>query len=255
MQILIKGIKHVFGLVWKILFLLYFGVTFILLYPLFYIFLSQAKWFPKAFTLKKFHANLLVYGSGIRIMLKRESSLESDIPYVFCANHTSYFDILLSYCVIPNYFIFMGKQELNKVPLFNIFFKDMDILVDRKSNVGSHKAFMRAANDIDKGHSTFLFPEGTISKDAPQMRPFKNGAFKLAIEKQVPIVPITFLNNFEIFQDAPFWKAKSGPGIAHIVVHSPIETKGMTNEDLLPLRSRVYGIIESALKKHETDKF
>ena len=243
-----NGIKHFLGLLWKILFLTYFIVSFILLYPFFFIFLSRIEWFPKAFALKKIHASLLIYGSGIRILLKKEVQLKNDITYIFCANHSSYFDILLSYCIIPNYFIFMGKQELAKVPLFNIFFKEMDILVDRKSNAGAHKAFLKAGTCIDKGQSTFIFPEGTISKDAPRLGPFKNGAFKLAIDKQVPIVPITFMNNFELFQDAPFWKAKSGPGIARIIIHTPIETKGMTAEDLLPLRSKVYSIIDATLK-------
>jgi len=167
-------------------------------------------------------------------------------PCVFCANHTSYLDIIVSYIVIPNYFVYMAKQELDKAPLFRIFFKKMNILVDRKSKIGSHKAFVKAGEEIDKGHSVFLFPEGTISKDGI-LKPFKNGPFKLAIEKQIPIVPITFANNWTILQNGGFLKATGCPGVAKVVIHDAIETKGMTEENLVDLRTKVHEKITSSL--------
>lgn len=93
------------------------------------------------------------------------------------------------YNVIPEYFLFMGKYELLRWPLFNMFFKDMNIAVNRGSHVEAAKAFRRAANALDRGTSLALFPEGTIPVFTPRLKPFKDGAFKLAIEKQVPIVP------------------------------------------------------------------
>ncbi len=148
----------------------------------------------------------------------------------------------------------MGKDELRKAPLFNIFFRKMNILVDRKSRMGSHRAFVRASQEIDKGHSIILFPEGTISKESPKMRPFKNGAFKLAIDKQVPIVPITFVNNWEHLQDRAFLQGKSGPGVSLIYVHKPIETKGMTEADMLSLKTLVYNKIERVMLFHNSGK-
>jgi 1-acyl-sn-glycerol-3-phosphate acyltransferase len=156
---------------------------------------------------------------------------------------------VLSYAVIPDYFVFTGKQELNKAPLFRIFFKEMNILVDRKSRLGSHKAFVKAAHEIEMGNSMFFFPEGTISNLAPELRSFKNGAFKLALEKQVPIVPVTFLNNWKLLQNGGFFKSNGRPGVARVIIHKPVVTAGMTEEDLVPLREKIFSIINNDLKQ------
>jgi 1-acyl-sn-glycerol-3-phosphate acyltransferase len=191
---------------------------------------------------------------GIFIKVNRKISKHKlPQPCVYIANHVSYLDIVASYLIIPNYFVFMGKQELDKAPLFRIFFKEMNILVDRKSNVGSHRAFLRAGKDIEEGNSVFLFPEGTISSNGA-LRGFKNGAFKLAIEKQVPIVPITFLNNWKLLQNGGFLKSYGKCGISRIVVHKPIPTVGMTENDLIHLRSQVHNIIQNELNNYNHNK-
>ena len=202
-----------------------------------------------AFRLKKLWAKYLIHAVGIRYNVVKKGSLPPP-PYIICPNHTSYLDILLTYCVFPDYFVFMGKQELSRVPLFNIFFKNMNILVDRKSNTGSHRAFLRAGADIEKGHCIAIFPEATISKQAPKLLPFKNGPFKLAIEKQIPLVPVSFLNNWNIMHDGPFFKAKCGPGKATVIIHKAIDIKGMTEKDLLPLKNTVYNIIKISIDKY-----
>ena len=241
-----KPLLGILQAAWKIIFLLNFVLSLILIFPFFYIFLSKEKYYPLAFKLKKLWGHYLVYSVGIRYELINKDVLPPP-PFIICPNHSSYLDILLTYCVFPHYFVFMGKQELSKVPLFNIFFKNMNILVDRKSNTGSHKAFVRAGSDVDKGHCIAIFPEATISKLAPALLAFKNGPFKLAIDKQVPIVPVTFLNNWNLMQDAPFFKAKCGPGKATIVVHKAIETKGLTEKDLLSLRTNTFNTIKSSI--------
>lgn len=169
-------------------------------------------------------------------------------PCIYCANHASYLDIVISYLTVPNFFVFMGKQELGKIPLFRIFFRDMNILVERENNKSSHRAFMRASADIDRGQAVFIFPEAGISSTG-KLRGFKNGAFKLAIEKQVPIVPISYLNNWKLIQNGGFFKATGKPGVSRIVVHPPISTKGMNENDLIPLRTQVYNILNNELNK------
>ena len=189
---------------WKLLFILNFVLGLIILYPIFFIFLSKRKWFPMAFKLKKFWARWILTVPGLLHKINYQiPSCKLPQPAIYCANHSSYLDIVYSYLVIPNYFVFMGKQELNKAPLFRIFFRDMNILVDRSSNASAHRAFIRAGKDINEGNSAFLFPEGGISSNG-KLRGFKNGAFKLAIEKQVPIVPITYLNNWKLLQNGGF---------------------------------------------------
>jgi 1-acyl-sn-glycerol-3-phosphate acyltransferase len=236
--------------VWKTLFLLNFVLGLIILYPFFYILLSRREWFPKAFQLKKFWAVWIMAIPGLFLTVKRRIP-KDQLPKtcIYCGNHVSYLDIIASYLVIPNYFVFMGKQELDKAPLFRIFFKEMNILVDRSSNIGSHRAFMRASADLDKGDSVFLFPEGTISSFG-RLRGFKNGAFKLAIEKQVPIVPVIFLNNWKLLQNGGYLKAFGRPGISRVVVAEPISTIGMTDQDLVSLRTKVYDVMQEELNNY-----
>ncbi|MGZ4049521.1 MAG: lysophospholipid acyltransferase family protein [Bacteroidia bacterium] len=234
------------------MFILNFVLGLIILYPLFFIFLSKREWFPKAFQLKKFWARWILIVPGLFYKITyRIPANKLPQPAVYCANHSSYLDIVYSYLVIPKYFVFMGKQELNKAPLFRIFFRQMNILVDRSSNASAHRAFIRAGKDIDEGHSAFLFPEGGISSNG-KLKGFKNGAFKLAIEKQVPVVPITYLNNWKLLQNGGFFKSIGRPGVSRIIVHEPVSTAGMTENDLVSLLSKVRNIIQNELEKNES---
>lgn len=223
----------------------------IVLYPLFALFLSRREWFKYAFRLKKFWARWIMTVPGLFLRVTYKIPV-NQLPAtcIYCANHVSYLDIITSYLITPNYFVFMGKQELDKAPLFRIFFKEMNILVDRKSNVGSHRAFVKAGKHLDRGESVFLFPEGTIPGSRKLMG-FKNGAFKLAIEKQVPIVPVTFLNNWKMLENGGFFKSNGRPGISRIVVHEPVETKGLTEKDMGELLQKVRNIIQKELEHYQ----
>jgi 1-acyl-sn-glycerol-3-phosphate acyltransferase len=238
---------------WRSWFFVNAVLTFFIFLPLFTILLSSRKWFPKVFVLKKIWAHFILFPAFIFYFIRREEKLDRNKTYVFCPNHTSYLDIMLIYIAIPNYFHTIGKAELMKVPLFNRFFKRMNIPVNRKSHIDSHKAFVRAGDDIDKGISITLFPEGTIHHTYPQMGRFKNGPFKLAIEKQVPIVPITFLNNNLLLPDN-YWKHIGRPGVAGVVMHKPIETRGMTENDLDLLKQKCFDVIDKTLKEYAKER-
>ncbi|MBI4945875.1 MAG: 1-acyl-sn-glycerol-3-phosphate acyltransferase [Bacteroidetes bacterium] len=235
---------------WKLWFLLNFLVTLLLLYPAFLILLSRERWFGYAFSLMRFWSKCLCYVAGIFPLVKYEIDPDQiPSPCVFVSNHSSYLDILLIYICIPKYFVCVGKQELDKAPLFRIFFKRMNILVNRKSNVDSHRAYLQAGEKINKGQSIFIFPEATISSNGTLI-PFKNGAFKLAIDKQVPIVPLVFPDNWKLLQNGGFLTAHGKPGITKAFILKEVETKGMTIGDLIPLREKLKNIIEEILNKN-----
>ncbi len=228
----------------------YFAIVFfgslVLLYIPFRILLHKPNRYARAFRLKRAWANFLQWTSMVPVRVERHGPLPP-APYIICCNHSSYLDIIQMYNVIPEYFLFMGKYELLKWPLFNIFFKDMNIAVNRGSHIEAAKAFRRAAQAIDQGTSLVLFPEGGIPPFAPRMRNFKDGAFRLAIEKQVPIVPMTFVNHWKLLGEPGELLSRSRPGVARAVVHAPIPTKGLTEADLVDLRRRVYEVIEGPL--------
>ncbi len=181
---------------------------------------------------------------------KKQEGKWPDGPFIICSNHSSYLDIIFMYRVVPKYFLFMGKEELLKWPLFKLFFKRQDIAVNRGKASSAGLAFKRAKEALRRGEALAIFPEGTIPKNTPQLNRFKDGAFKLAIECQVPVVPITFVNHWKMLRDAENWMGVARPGISKVVVHQPISTIGMSDGDLVTLRQQVFDTIESTLQNN-----
>lgn len=246
MNMIVIGLRKL----WKGLFFANALITMLLLFPFFYVLLSRETWFPYAMKLKRFWAHLLLHDVGIFYSIEQECALDPKQSYIFCPNHSSYLDIIVSYIAIPNYFHFVGKAELRKTPLFGIFFKKMDIAVDRKNLRHAHRALQRAEDDIRKGISIAIFPEGTIPDNAPTMGRFKNGPFKLAIDSQASIVPITYQSNYKILPDGRKGKSGGRPGIARVKIHAPISTKGFTEKDIEHLKSLVFDAINKDLPKN-----
>lgn len=191
--------------------------------------------------------------AGLIPIIKFKKKFKWPKKCVVAGNHTSYLDICMSVFYMKHTALYMGKAELLKVPLFSIFFRRMDIPVDRRSKMGSHRAFKIAGEKIDEGYSMVIYPEGTISNEGV-LRPFKNGAFKLAIEKQIPIIPVANLNNWRLLQNGGFFKSYGRPGLARIIVGEPISTKGMTEENLVDLRNQVHSFIQNELDKYNGTK-
>ena len=115
---------------------------------------------------------------------------------MFVANHTSMTDIMLMLAVNKKPFVFVGKVELAKIPLFGYFYKRTCILVDRANSKSRMAVFERAQKRLNSGLSICIFPEGGVPDDESiVLDEFKDGAFRIAIEHQLPIVPIVFFDN------------------------------------------------------------
>ena len=147
--------------------------------------------------------------------------------YIFCANHTSYLDIATMASLMRGAFAFVGKNSLSKVPLFGYMFRKLHIAVERESKIASAK-------------------EGGIrTENPPEMTPFKEGAFRLAIETQTPIVPVTLKWAWKVLPDN---KEKIASWhVLENIIHPPIETAGMSLADLEQLKEQTYQVIASAL--------
>ncbi|GGC20207.1 hypothetical protein GCM10011386_10130 [Parapedobacter defluvii] len=185
---------------------------------------------------------------GVFYRFRYETPIDWSKPYIICANHTSNLDITALVLLCPSDFSFMGKIELLNNPVTGMFFKTIDIPLNRQSRISAFKAFKRADDNLRKGRSMVIFPEGHIGEEfPPHLYDFKNGPFKLAIETQVPIIPIVIHNAWKIFWD----EAKtfgSRPGIIHVQVLEPIVTSGLGLEHADRLRDDVHQLI----KKHWT---
>jgi 1-acyl-sn-glycerol-3-phosphate acyltransferase len=133
--------------------------------------------------------------------------------------------------------------------LFGIFFRTIDIAVDRKNVRHSAWAFQQAKDQLVNEHkSIVIFPEGTIPPHVPKMGRFKDGPFRLAIETQRPILPVTIIGNWVALPDKG--KLRFRPAVITQYVHAPISTIGMTLDDVDTLKQKVYNLIEQKLAEY-----
>ena len=185
---------------------------------------------------------------GIKIKVKGIEDLDMSRNYIICPNHKSDLDIILMYLIFPLDFAFLGKSELLKWPVIRFFFKrGVDIPVYRDSVSKAARCLVQAKVEIENSISIVIFPEGGWDLSETKLRRFKNGAFQLAIDTGVPLLPVTFKNNYELFTDYTDLSGNSKPGTARIVVHEPIETRLYSRKDLLHLKSKTFNIIEKEL--------
>ena len=238
-----------FRFLYKIYFALAFFVTMLLLYPLLYWLVMDEKRHETLFKLKIFWAWIFHIITFNFFIVKGKKNFP-DPPFVAVANHSSYVDTPFMYKVVKTHFKFMAKAEMMNWPLFGIFFKKgSDIPVFRKDKEKASWSLKQADNALKQGISVVLFPEGTIPWKSPQMKDFKSGAFKIAIQNQVPIVPITFLSNWKRMGEPIHFTSKGSPGLSKVIVHQPLNTKGLMMDELTELREKAREIIIDPLRK------
>ncbi|KAB7730458.1 1-acyl-sn-glycerol-3-phosphate acyltransferase [Rudanella paleaurantiibacter] len=167
--------------------------------------------------------------------------------YVYCANHFSYFDIAVTGVVVPGFYAFIGKKGVKKIPLFGYMFARLHIMVDREAARSRAYSLAKSIRVLKEGRSIIIFPEGGIlTKEPPKMAyPFKDGAFIMAIQQQVPIVPMTLVNNHYILPDESPIRMRWSP--VKVVFHEPIPTTGLTPNDLDQLKEQTFRIIDNEL--------
>lgn len=165
--------------------------------------------------------------------------------YMLVANHTSMLDIMLMLKVSRSPFVFVGKKELVKIPLFGFFYKRVCILVDREDSKSRIGVFRRAQRRLDQGLSICIFPEGGVPEEHILLDEFKDGAFKLTIAYKIPVVPITFYDNKKRFSFDFF---SGGPGPVRVKVHPFFETDRLPEDKKPELREQVRTVILNELK-------
>ncbi len=170
---------------------------------------------------------------------------DPDSKYIFCPNHFSYLDIPVMGLNHMNT-IFVGKSALEKIPFFGFMYRKLHITVNRSSLKSRYQTVQRAIEAIDEGKNLVIFPEGGIvTEQAPVLGSFKEGPFRIAIEKQIPLVPVTIRNNWIILPDGDWPLLRWGR--VEVVFHPPVHTKGLTMEALTELKEKVRGIINNEL--------
>jgi 1-acyl-sn-glycerol-3-phosphate acyltransferase len=219
---------------------------FLALYPFMVILLQRKDTKRYAHKLVRLWSSLFFGFGFVRFDIQTDKKLDSKQAYVFCSNHFSYLDIPAFVKILPNYFSFVGKSSIKKVPLFGYLYSGLNILVDRNDRASRTATLSKSIRALQSNRSIIIFPEGGItSTNFPFMSsPFKDGAFAMAIQQQVPVLPVSFLNNFQMLDDKFF---ALRPGKVKVIIHAPIETKGMTQEDMPMLREKVFETIQKPI--------
>ncbi len=245
-----KIVKYPFWILYRIWFYILVTVPILILFPILVLSILKETWYPYFFKLARLWAKIILIGMGFRWIVKKEQPLDSKESYMFIANHTSMADIMLMLVSAKNPFVFVGKAELAKIPLFGFFYKRTCILVDRGSEKSRRAVFLRAQKRLKQGLSICIFPEGGVPDENIVLDEFKDGAFRLAINHQIPIVPMTFVDNKDRFSYVFF---SGGPGKMRVKVHQFLSTESLTSKDAKALNSQARNIILEQLlvyRKH-----
>lgn len=185
-------------------------------------------------------------GSTVNIIGKGNIPEES---CVFVGNHQGNFDILALKGYIDKPMGFIAKKELEKLPGVSYWMKQVHcVFMDREDPRDSVRAILEGVENLKRGISMVIYPEGTRSQ-GKEMLEFKKGAMKLAIKAGAPIVPVTINESYKIFEAQKGKKTK--PIKVDMIFSEPIYPKNLTKEELNNLSERVKGVIEENLKKLE----
>jgi 1-acyl-sn-glycerol-3-phosphate acyltransferase len=235
---------------WNVWFYILAGIGVILCLPLLILFLQRESWYRYVFWLARHvWSPIIMYGMGFWPKVKKLQKLEKSGNYMFVANHLSMIDIMMVLMAVPNPFVFVGKAELQRIPLFKYIYRRAAILVNRESAQSRKSVYPNAQRKLDMGYSICIYPEGLVPHPDVFLAPFKNGAFSLAIQYQIPIVPITLPDckkRFPFQFSYKYWVGK--PGIVRATIHPQIETKGYAPKDVQKLKGEVYEFLSKALK-------
>jgi 1-acyl-sn-glycerol-3-phosphate acyltransferase len=217
------------------------------LFPFILFTILSEKTYSLFFKIARLWARVILIGMGFRYSIKGTENFEEGKSYMLVANHTSMTDIMMMLLAVKNHpFVFVGKKELVNIPIFGFIYKRVCILVDRENSKSRFAVFERAQKRIQQGLSICIFPEGGVPDERLLLDEFKDGAFRIAIEHQLTIIPITFYDNKKRFSYTFF---SGSPGKMRAKIHPPIETIGKTMDDKLHIKQQVRDIILTELQK------
>jgi 1-acyl-sn-glycerol-3-phosphate acyltransferase len=227
--------------------LIVFSMLFFLLFPLLLVPILSPKRYAWVGIINRWWAWLLYTLIGLPFSVRYYKTLSKKSQYIFCPNHFSYLDIPTLGLNHHNT-IFVGKSEMETIPAFGFMYRRLHITVDRSKLKSRYSTLVKSLKALDDGKSLVIFPEGGIVTERdPIIGPFKDGAFRASIEKQIPIVPVTIPYNWIILPADEFlmrWRPLK------IIFHEPIDPSGYTMERIEEYKQRVRFVIEEELKLH-----
>jgi 1-acyl-sn-glycerol-3-phosphate acyltransferase len=219
-------------------------VTVLVLSPFLLLFSFKEEHYHVFWKVARILSKVLVYGMGFRLKPQLDEKIEPNKSYMFCPNHASIMDPFVLVALSKNPIVFVGKKELAKIPVFGFFYKRVVIMVDRSNPKSRKKVYEMAKKRLVDGVSMAIFPEGLVPEEDVVLAPFKKGAFSLAIEFDMPIVPQVYYDCKRLFS----WDVyKGGFGVFRVRQHKFISTKGMSIDEMENLKDKTFDLIYNDL--------
>ena len=179
-------------------------------------------------------------------ILHREN-IERNKAYIYISNHTSFLDIPGITMMIKGQFRPLAKKELKKLPVFGWIAQAASVIVDRSSNESRRKSMEHLKKILEMNIPILIFPEGTQNRTAELLQPFYDGAFRIAIETQQPIMPVVIIGAGRLMPPGKFFIQ---PGKIKIVVGNEITTEGLQLKDVAQLKAQVQESMLNLFQQH-----
>lgn len=171
--------------------------------------------------------------------------------YIYVSNHTSFLDLPGLRMLIPGQFRPLAKKELKKIPVFGWIAQAATVIVDRSSPESRKKSIDRLKQTLRQGISILIFAEGTQNRTQELLQPFHDGAFRIAVDTQQPILPMVVVGAGRLM---PPGTINLSPGLIRIFVGAEISTTGLTTDDVRALKEKTFGVMKEMLIKHGVKK-
>lgn len=180
----------------------------------------------------------------VRVHVQGLEKLNPKQSYVLLLNHQSVFDIFVVYGWCPFIFKWMMKAELRKIPFVGKACESAGhIFIDRTNPIAAKHSMQKAEAQLQNGVSLVIFPEGTRTRTG-EMGSFKRGAFRIATDLNLPIVPITLRGSFERLHRNTL---NVHPGVIEVIVHNPIDVSPYLPDRTPALIQQTWDVIHAAL--------
>ena len=179
------------------------------------------------------------------VTTKNKHLVNRSKSHIYVGNHGSYLDAIAVCISIPQYFSALGKVEITKVPIFGLIYRRIVVLIDRSSKESREQSVAVLKKEIADGQSILIFAEGTMNQTERPLADFYDGAFRIAIETQTPIIPFVMINNRKLLPRKDPLKAR--PGLITTIFLPEVSVIGLTMDDVPVLKRKVYDLMENAI--------
>ncbi len=245
MSSIMRWIIGKIGLIWGALVFVFSWLWVWPLLQLSRIIKDKNKYYKANFTIIKWWGHFILFFLGVcRKVNQKELNAKDDLVIYVC-NHRSQIDIPVNFTSTPQ-FVILSKVEATKIPVVGTALRLGHVLVDRKNKRSRVEAIEEMKMHLENGRSFLIYPEGRRARNDLKLGDFQDGAFHLAIEFQIPIVPITLKHTEKI--NNPDNAYAIYPGRVEIFFDEAVPTKGKSNYDIVELKE----VVRNKMLKHLT---